>query len=386
MSAPAVDSDGVPAGQGWQLRRWLHGRLACLCLSVLWLASGEQPAVQAAPPVWGMRTGDSFVVDVVIDRQTTLRLGTAEPTTQRSVDRLELDYRVEGAAPDGTLYVRVRFRGALRDAENGERSSSLLADQRLGLLEGVELVLEIAADGIVEQISPSDRTALINNLTGLNAATAAVLDECCSEDALKAWLGRPLWFARDQRTLQPGQSWDCREQISLGLLGSLRTSVRVMVPEVASADSDAAADPDADSAVPAASDPDSQQLTLTGAGRFVPSGLVGSRAAAASGLPLQIIRADATLDAYSGTAVLSSAAPPGSLGATRRPQFEQLELQLQLHGTCQVAIGSTTRDVEFQQQQSQTWNLRSWRMGGPFPMGAPDFQMPLQEPAEPEPK
>lgn len=319
--------------------------------------------VSAAPPLWGLRTGDSFLVDVFTSRESFVKLGAEEPLSAEWIDRLELEYRVENASPSGRLLIRVRIRGGGRQSDSGDQRLSVLADQRLPLLDGAQLTMDVASDGLVERISPGDRAALISLLSGANSATQSLLEQSCSDDTLKAWFSRPLWFAKDLKTLQPGQSWDCSEQISLGMLGGIRTSVRIQVPEAGDA--------------PGAAE--NRSLTLKGSGRFIPLSPAGKSTSPRSVPPLRFTDAEATLDEYSGTATLSISAPPDSLSAGRRPQFEKLDLEFAFHGTCQVLMGEKSMPVEFRQRQRQSWSLRSWRMGGPF------FTDPGDTPAVPQP-
>ena len=321
----------------------------------------------AASPLWDLRPGDSFVVDLMTVRVTSIVVDESEPMRARTTERLELEYRVESVTTAGILSMRIRIRRALRAADPDQPQLSLLADQRLNLLENVELMMEVAPDGLVERLTAGDRTAMINSFTGLNSTTTVLLEECCSDETVRAWFARPLWFFKRFKDLRSDESWDRADVISLGALGSLKANVRIQPSEVP-ANQNAG---------------ENRLLTLTGSGRFSPSPLLRQSAESDVSSPIQFLSADAVLDEYSGSALLSSSAPPDSRGLVRRPLFESLELNLRLHGSCRAEIGDTERLIEFRQQQMQTWSLRSWRMGSPFlsePGGITIVPQPVPDP------
>ncbi len=314
-----------------------------------------------------MRAGDSFIVDVMLIRSTQIDIPEHEPIIAKTTEQLEVDYRVENVAPNGTMYVRVKVTGGARKGDPEESGLSVLADQRLRLLETVELVMEVAPDGLVERISAGDRAAMISNFSGLNSATTAWLEQCCSDNTLISWFGRPFLFSSNTKSHKPDSSWDRSDEVSLGVLGTLRTNVRISVPDE---DGEGKAS-------------ENINLRLTGNGRFVPISVSEKSAAAA---PLRFVSTEAVLDEYSGTSVLSTTAPPESRAAGNRPLFEQLNLKIVLHGSCDILVGASSRTVSFRQVQTHSWILRSWRMGGPFPLGAAQ-DIPLPQPlAEPEPE
>lgn len=324
-----------------------------------------------AQSIWGLQSNDRFVLNVMISRETELVIDEAAPVTNKVVDRLELEYQVTQIDPSGNATLNVRVRGAIRDPGAVSDEQDLLADRRLSLLNDVQLSIDVAPDGTVEQLSTSDREALLQTLAGLNPTSLSVLNECCSEQSLIAWLARPFWFSDDFGKLKPGYSWDESDLISLGILGNVRTDLRIEVAE-----------PGASPLV---------KLQLKGNGAFVP--LIGSHQAQKA-MPIRLAEPAVVLDEYSGSATLRQPPLPSEKDepeSRSRPLFDQLSLKMSFSGSCVAEDDQKSRNVRFRQTQIQSWLLAKWSFGGPpllirGPLSAEPPAVPIPEtPPEPKP-
>lgn len=325
------------------------------------LSNGFAAHSARAQSIWGLHVDDRFTIGIVISRETELTVDGADPVRQIVADQMELDYQVVQVDPSGNAKLNVRIRGALRGDGRPAAFQSQLMDRRLGLLTDTQLSMDVAPDGTIEQVSASDRDVLVRNLAGLSLPMQSVINECCSEELLKVWFGRPFWFAADVTKLQPGYSWDETDLVSLGLLGGIRSDLRIEVAAPSEpADTGKVRAPD-QTPIPLRE----ITLLLKGTGTFVP--LVGSEQLQKA-LPTRLAEATVSLDEYSGTARLrhpTGESDPKDPNPRTRPLFDRLDLKCVFSGTCVAADDQKTRSISFRQTQTQSWKLTRWSFGGP---------------------
>ena len=335
------------------------------CASVF---ADERPA-DAFETIWGLRPGDSFVVDVLIHRQTIIRptqsagegleavdtsSANLEGDSVSVSDRWRLEYRVQSVSPSGRLHISVRVAEAERNTDpQGPHSTGPLSNRKLQTLQGLELLFAVNSEGEVEGVDEGDRTAMVSTFTGLNPDVEACLQECCSSQNIIGWFAKPFWFnvsnelPGDEPSLDvdvtSSPSRDVRDEISLGVLGRLRTNVRLLQQSTASLDKRS----------------NRINYTITGNGRFVPVQVTQMQ-------PVRFVAVSAQLDSYSGTAsVIPTVASESQVDRTR-PLFDRLDLSYVMRGSCEMEVAQRRKKLEFQQTQVQTWTLRSSQMRRSF--------------------
>ena len=362
-------------------------RAALLVWAVMLVLSLAPSAAAQLDAVWRAQPEDRFVINTLSRRENRISVGNQPAEFQTVIDQLQLEYSVAHVLPSGAARFQIEILTAARSVPLPDRVSSDLAattppasdqpsevavsktagDQdpphsiapsvvsdarRISELEGTVLRIDVAPDGMLESVSFDDRDRLIGNLARLNQATGLFLKECCSDETLAAWLTRPFWLAVPPGQMAAGQSWDRADEISLGILGSARLTVRIQAPDT----------------LPEKF-PAFLPLRLNASGRFVPR--LNSLETQQT-LPWHVT--DLQVDVSDGTGTASfydpgSSPPPEN---QRRPPFVQLHLAFRIHGSCQVETHGDSHPVTFEQRQSQNWFLVSW------PSNSPSFRLSPQ--------
>lgn len=387
--------------------------LLLLLLPVSDVAAAAPQDADWGDAVWQAQPRDRFVINTLIRRENRISFGDVRPEIQTVIDQLQLSYTVEQVYPSGAAQFRVEILAAARsvllpgrnstaptaptastttqkpaekqrgqepsneEPSNEELPGSLASEpardhespqnnvpggvaeaSRISQLEGIRLTIEVAPDGIVEAVSFDDRNRLISNLAGLNQTTGRFLKESCSDETLAAWLSRPFWLAVPPGQMAAGQSWDRTDEISLGILGSTRLSVRIQAPDT----------------LPEKF-PAFLPLTLHGSGRFAPRLTTQE---IQNSLPFQLTDLQVEVSDLAGTA---SFYDPGSSPVAenqRRPPFDQLHLAFRVHGSCQVETNGHSHPVTFEQHQSQNWFLVLWPTDSPLSNMPPQIRRRLR--------
>ena len=329
-----------------QLVKW------CLFFSIMGdigIAVGDERPGTASPGVWGLRPNDSFIVDVLIGRETVVQQSSPDANTaqfgnplarESGQDRFTLEYRVNTMDSAGTLQVNVLIRSAVRTWMPSDISESRVEQRTLDMLEGVQLAIQVNADGEVEGVDESDRDALISRMSGLNSGAEGFLRECCSSENLAAWFAKPFWLSGIKVDADGVSSVrDVRDEVSLGTMGRLRVNVRIQ--------------PEKESTVNQRNG--FYSCDVIGKARFVP--VDGLRNGTISFQPRR-----AELATYSGVAVMARPGDRQGDAALLRPAFDQLDLTYVIDGICDVVSRDETKSVAFRQTQVQTWTLRASQM------------------------
>ncbi|APZ91350.1 DUF6263 family protein [Fuerstiella marisgermanici] len=313
------------------------------------------PAIPAAAQttVWGLQQGDRFNVETLVKQQTTLELEGRPPTTATSKERIEIQYTVFSALPDETVvHARVTNITDVDDSQTAE--SARVLDRQSRQLGRVPVTMSIDPAGVVRHTQGLD--AVIRQMSGVNKRSQKLLQQAVSKDAVATWVHQPFWLSPLKMPLAKEQSWERTSVFSLGLLGSVHTALTFSVSEA---------------------DEESADITIAGNARHVPS------AAGASSATVRLAFEDATAEVQefggSGRLILQqrsgnededstdeesrdeddseidSARPQRP--ASRRPWFEQLQLEWKVTGTATVKSGDRRVPLKFEHHQTQTSRL-----------------------------
>ncbi len=319
-------------------------------LSVAGLTGSDFAVAQIgeSKAVWGLTTGDTLTVNVVIVKQTEVIVLDQSPTISETTDRFQIQYQVSGSSPAGDIMVAAKLRRTVR--ETGETTPEVLqvAAGSARALDDLALNLELDSDGVVTSISTTDRDAIVAIFSGLDPSASRLLRNACPDSVIAGWFARPFWVAHDRESLQEGVSWSRTEEIAIGPFGTMRCDADL---ELANAEELAGS------------------VEISGKGRFVPL-VLPSDARAFGVLPLTDVTAE--LDEFSGNArmYLSPSETEGTPKPGNRPQFESLNVTLRFHGTATIPVkkeialtDERPETVSYRQTQVQSWFLQDFSYG-----------------------
>ncbi len=310
--------------------------------------------------IWGLKTGDRFVVSVLSVKHTEVTIGDQPATHSDSRDRFEIEYRVTQVRNSGDAVIAARLRKASRDVSEASQDSLKASARSARSLEDLRIGFEIDPTGQILTITERDRDLLLSALSGLDVPTSQLLRDSCPEDVIASWLSRPFWAGpTDSADVLP-QEGDPKEQtkssltrkdsIAIGPFGVMQTTLELE---------------------PNAADKKKESITVTGKGRFVPL-VVPNREMISSKIPLQNVKAE--LDEYSGKILLAQEKPgvdkplpegsrpeslPEIIPAQNDVHFQSMELTIRLHGsgTLKATAGNADQNLIFRQTQMQSWIL-----------------------------
>ncbi|MEQ9410210.1 MAG: DUF6263 family protein [Fuerstiella sp.] len=305
--------------------------------------------------VWGLAATDRFSVETVTVKETTLTLGDREPETSTTSETSVLQYSVISALPtEMLLQVRVTDSERRSDTPSNRSPAQFLSqNQRLTRLP-VALLLD--ARGVVQSVHQYDE--MLQYLAGTSERSARLLKQTVDEKAFVSSIVFPFWLTPPEEKRDVGTSWERQHDLSLGLLGSIRT---IMTFEVTEADDN------------------NLKVSVTGNSRHLPP--------APGTEPARILSFDqvsVALTSFEGTARLvfpdPLAAEESETQAAehdgRRPWFDEMQLEWKISGSTVVRSGDSATPLSFQQTLKQRsrllpgYSVRQRPFQGP-PTGAP---------------
>ena len=336
------------------------------CLLHLFLFSGFLAAAVVSAradetnAIWGLKTGDRFVVNVLSVKHTEVTIGDQPATNSDTRDRFEIEYRVTQVKNSGDAVIAARLRKASRDVGEASQDSLKASARSARSLEDLRIGFEIDPTGQILTITERDRDFILSSLSGLDISTSQLLRDSCPEDVIASWLSRPFWTGPtdsadvlpqegDQKK-QTKSSLTRKDSIAIGPFGVMQATLELE---------------------PNAADNNKNLMTVTGKGRFAPL-VLPDRETISSKIPLQNVTAE--LDEYSGKILLAqkktkdeTPVPDGSrpeslpeiIPGQKDVRFQSMELNIRLHGsgTLKGTSGNADQDVAFRQTQMQSWIL-----------------------------
>ncbi len=299
-------------------------------------------ADEASKAVWGLRSGDRFVVSVFVVKQTEATIDNKVSTTSDSRDRFEIEYRVAEVLKSGDALVLARLRKARRDTN--ESTSELLQQtaQSTRALEDVKIRFQIDPSGEISEISVRDREAAVATLSSLDPTAGRILRESCPDEIISSWFGRPFWFVRNAQNDKdkPQQEIEFPQRtdfLAVGPFGLIRTTIGVLASDDAN---------------------EKDSLLISGTGRFAPL-VVPEATQSSTMIPLSDVVAE--LDEFAGKARLANIEATGKPGQATGTglRFQSMELNIRIHGTAKLLISAegTSQELSFRQTQMQSWIL-----------------------------
>lgn len=315
-----------------------------LTVAAIVVTVGTLP-VAAQSSVWELQPPDRFSVETTIDRETTVQIDSGKEYTSTTKEKVGISYRVLRRLTTG-ISIQVDVTSVVRVGSSGQPSQDKLADQRLRELENFSGVLLVAADGTVTNV-PGRRESL-RQLAGSDPLGMDVLSASCPEPVFISWFGHPFWMTAPAEKREAGSSWDRVDEISLGLMGRLRTIATCEIDEVIDG---------------------TAVVKISGSSRQVPNVDIG---AAGTGELLRFQDLQATVDEFGGTGrmVLPLTQPTEKekvgTAQTRRPWFESLTLEYKLSGQATIVSGGKESKLSFRQTRKEVSRLLEYRIGRPL--------------------
>lgn len=332
--------------------------------------------------IWGLKTGDRFVLSVLSVKHTEVTIGDQPPTNSDTRDRYEIEYRVTQVKNSGDAVIAARLRKANREVGEASQESLKASARSARALEDLRIGFEIDSTGQILTITERDRDSVLSAISGLDVSTSQLLRDSCPEDVIASWLSRPFWVGPadsvdllpkdgDQKE-QKKSSLTRKDSIAIGPFGVMQATIEIE---------------------PNAAEEKEESMIVAGKGRFAPL-VVPNRETISSKIPLQNVTAE--LDEYSGKILLAqkkqkSEAPmpegsrPESLPEITPAQdgidFQSMELNIRLHGsgTLKGTSGHADQKVTFRQTQLQSWILTEFSLARSEYL----FDVPVPVPAAP---
>lgn len=293
----------------------------------------------AQTPIWGLQPGDSFRVQTIVDRQNTIQLGEAKESVQNNIDTITFEYRVLRILPGGNVSIQIRVVQAERKIDNDSEQTST---RQLPALNKISVIATVDPDGVIQELAEYD--SAINRLLETHQSGRQLMDQSVSQQVFISWISYPFWLPAPEANEEAdeGAKTQHRHDISLGLLGQLRTTVTCQTG------------------------PPGQQFakaTISGESRHVPPTTVGRKP---TDTRVVFTNVTAQIDFFGGQGTIAVPTTKGSGitnlvdepdTAAKRPPFEQLTLNVACSGEATFTIADNQRPLRFQQRQNVSVTL-----------------------------
>ena len=302
-------------------------------------------SVTAAPAqstVWGLQSSDRFSVKTTIDRETIIQLADRDPVTSTSQEELELEYLVWRISPTETM-MQVNVLSFVRIDSSGDTVTDSMLDQRLKLLERVPIIIAVAPDGVVKNLSGYRES--LKQFAGPDRKMLQLLEEAWPRQSFESWIGRPFLMTPPADDVEDRETWERIDQLSLGLIGGLRT--------VATCHIDSKAE-------------NSAKVLVSGSTRLIRPSPSDDDASTRS---VRFTGVETTAESFTGEGLLllpENVVDDDSRPGRLRPWFASLVLNWSVTGEARVESGGQSQKVTFEHRQEQSHQLQpDFRMGRP---------------------
>jgi hypothetical protein len=300
------------------------------------LATGVSAATFAQVTVWGLQPGDSFRVQTVVERQNTVQLDETPESVQKSTDTFTFEYQVIRLLPGGNLSIQVRLTQADRVMDDGLHSAT---KQQLPSLRKVTVIATVDPDGEFTELSNIE--GALNQLLESHQSGRQLIGQSVSQEVFSSWISHPFWLTTPPKA---EARWERMHEVSLGLLGHLRTIATCKAGTLGAKFTD---------------------VSISGDSRHIPLDEVSLESTPA---PLRFTNVQVKMDSFGGKGSVAVAAEPQDpVDAAdpepdletpeKRPPFEELSLEFSCSGNASLQVGDSKRTFRFRQQQKLTSKL-----------------------------
>lgn len=335
---------------------------AASCTSVRACQFGNDEAAGSSRAVWQIESGDSFIVAVVVRKKSITTVGDKQTVTSETTDRFRIEYRVARAQEDGDAIIAAILHEPTRDVADDSSPSLRTTADESARLDDAGILFQLAPDGAVLGVSPSDREQIIGLVSNGDERLASLLSRSLPNDVMAGWLSRPFWLAVPEQTRQSGASWSRLFAVACGPFGTMQHDVTLTLDDASETPS---------------------RVSAKAESRFVPLVLPAGAAAENQAL-LSNVQVTGQQLSVTGTMMpVTKPEPAASDGGEgeerreqRRPGFESLELGLQVTGIGELPAATESAEagdgaVRFELSIAESWMLESSSFGRPELMFGP---------------
>ena len=343
MLTPAPTRTDRFSGRPSKVRICLQHLTAVACISII----GVKSAL-AQSSVWGLQSNDRFSVITTIERETVIQLADSPPVTSTSKEQLELEYLV-GRVRSAETEIQVRVTSFVRIGSSGNSFTDSMFDQRLKLLERVPITIRVDPNGVVTNLSGYRES--LKQFAGPDRKMLQILHEAWPQQSFESWIGRPFWLTRPGGGNESRETWERIDQLSLGLMGGLRTVATCRIDSQTE---------------------NSGNVLVSGTARLIepPPSDTG-----ASPRTVSFTEVEVTDKSFSGEGLMllpEETKDEDSEPVQLRPWFASLTLKWSVTGKARISNSGRSRNVSFQQRQKQSSQLQpDFRMGPPAAISFP---------------
>ena len=306
----------------------------------------------AQQPLWGMSYGNRFSVETTVERTTKVSIGGSTERVHRSTETTIVQYSL-AAMQQSEVALKAKVLSCRRSGDSPNAALDQLAGQQIGLCEGLQVYVNIDADGVVTGITPGGASGS-RVLAGGTGENKDLMAACWNERVIGSWLGRPFWCSLPLEKWQAETSWEHTDEVSIGLLGQVRNIVSCTISKATD---------------------ETAEVLISGNARHIPM----PRQITSGSSLLQFEDISVSVDKFSGSAKMiqpkqteQQDGPPAA-PANQRPWFDSLSLDWQIRGEATIAVGDEKRTLVFSQDRTE----RSRLLPG-YQMGRPQMVFPTQ--------
>mgnify|MGYP006928161224 CR=1 FL=1 len=288
----------------------------------------------AQSTVWGLQPDDRFSVETTIDRETVIHLADNAPVNSTSKEQLELEYLVWRVTPAETM-MQVRVVRFLRIGKSGDAFTDSMFDQRLQVLERIPIMIAVDPHGVVTNMSGYRES--LKQFAGPDQNMLQLLQEACPQESFASWISRPFWMTQPDNDDDDGETWERIDQLSLGLMGGLRTVATCRIDS---------------------QENNSAKVVVSGTARQI-APLPPDRDASPRSVSFTAVKVTAESFSGEGRMLLPEQAVDDDPNPVKlQPWFASLTLNWSVTGEANVVSGGRSQKVAFQHRQKQTSQLQ----------------------------
>lgn len=317
----------------------------------VWLLAVNTTPCHAQQTIWGLFYRNYFTVETTIDRTTTVTIDDGVPLVNKSREVLQIRYDVRRLRPTEVMLLatiqkcrRVPLpdtddpsgNGNVtpQDAAGGQDTNANASAERpqTSRLEKLAFEIHISPDGGINDIKiPAE---FYRQLDATRLSSQSVLQSALTEATISSWLARPFWMVTAPGSYEPEHEWQQIDEVSMGLLGQIRTLVNCTITDV---------------------EEQTAAVSITGKSRHIsPVRLDGDRG------QIAFADLDVTAAEFDGEAVMirqSDEIDERTQRPVERPWFESMTLRWNVEGSTVAKTQNGGRRIVFQQQRTESSRL-----------------------------
>ncbi|MCR9197974.1 MAG: hypothetical protein NXI04_04990 [Planctomycetaceae bacterium] len=312
-----------------------------MCLCTMWLLAVNASTCHAQRSIWGLFYRNYFTVETTIDRTTTVTIDDGKPIVNKSREVLQVRYDVRRLRPTEVVLLATIQKcrripvtdGEAQTESQSARTQITAADERLtARLEKLEFEVHISPDGGINDIKvPAE---FYRQLDAARLSSQSVLQSTLTKATISSWLARPFWMVTDVGRYESDNEWQQIDEVSMGLLGQIRTLVTCAVTDV---------------------EEQKASVAITGKSRHISPVNLSAENGQIAFTDLKVTASD-----FDGEAVMireSDQIDERTERPAQRPWFESMTLRWNVEGETRARTQNGGRRIVFQQKRTESSRL-----------------------------